>query len=123
LKLYQRSADIFLGVPFNIASYAALMLILSLWVGAIPRRFIHTFGDVHLYSNHVDQAEEQLGRSPNSTAILHITEPEKYSTSESAASESVADEYINHFLTDTNLANWWLQGYDPQSFIKAPVAV
>lgn len=123
LKLYQRSADIFLGVPFNIASYAALMLILSLWVEAIPRRFIHTFGDVHLYSNHVDQAEEQLGRSPNSTAILHITEPEKYSTSESATSESVADEYINHFLTDTNLANWWLQGYDPQPFIKAPVAV
>lgn len=103
-QLYQRSADTFLGVPFNIASYALLLMMVAQVTGLKPKHFIHTFGDVHLYSNHLEQAKIQLARTPKSLPKM-IINPEV---------SSIFDfKYEDFTLTD----------YNPDPHIKAPVAV
>jgi thymidylate synthase len=102
-QLYQRSADVFLGVPFNIASYALLTLMMAQVVGLKPGEFVHTFGDAHLYLNHVDQAREQLSRQPYAFPTLKIL-PRR--------------DLFAYELTD-----FVLEGYQHHPHIKAEVAV
>jgi thymidylate synthase len=103
-QLYQRSADIFLGVPFNIASYALLTLMIAQVTGHAPGEFIHTLGDAHLYDNHIDQAREQLARSPRALPTMRLN-------------PDVTDLFA--FTFD----DFELRDYDPHPHIKAAVAV
>jgi thymidylate synthase len=103
-ELYQRSADIFLGVPFNIASYALLTIMLCQVLGYEPGEFVHTFGDLHLYKNHSEQALLQLSREPRSLPNMKIN-------------PNVKD------IFGFKYEDFVLEGYEPWPAIKAPVAV
>jgi thymidylate synthase len=103
-QMYQRSADIFLGVPFNIASYALLTLMVSQVCDLKPGEFVHTFGDAHLYLNHLEQAREQLARSPRPLPRMRLN-------------PAIRDVFGFRYEDFT------LEAYDPHPAIKAPIAV
>jgi thymidylate synthase len=103
-QLYQRSADIFLGVPFNIASYSLLLLMIAQVTGLEPGEFVHTFGDAHIYLNHMEQVKLQLTRSPRNLPIMTIN-PEV---------RSIFDYKFEDFI---------LSGYDPHPHIKGDISV
>ena len=103
-QLYQRSADLFLGVPFNIASYALLTMMVAQVCGLKPGTFVHTFGDLHLYSNHLEQAKLQLTRAPRTLPTMKLTPAVKN-------------------IHDFQYEDFTLENYDPWPAIKAPIAV
>jgi thymidylate synthase len=103
-QLYQRSAELFLGVPFNIASYALLTMMVAQVCGLKPGTFVHTFGDLHLYTNHIEQAKLQLTREPRKLPEMRLN----------PAIKNVHDFAFGDFK---------LAGYDPHPTIKAPIAV
>jgi thymidylate synthase len=103
-QLYQRSADIFLGVPFNIASYSILLLMMAQVTGLKPGEFVHTFGDAHIYKNHMEQVRLQLEREPRKLPVLRLN-------------QSVTD--INGF----DYQDFMLENYDPHPHIKGAISV
>ena len=104
-QLYQRSADVFLGVPFNIASYALLTMMVAQVTGLQPGDFVHTLGDAHLYDNHLEQAQLQLTREPRPLPTMRLNPSVR--------------SICSHFGSRTSE----LENYDPHPHIKAPVAV
>lgn len=104
LQLYQRSADVFLGVPFNIASYSMLLMMVAQVTGLRPGEFVHTLGDAHLYQNHLEQARTQLSRETRELPTLHIAQR-------------------GQGLFDFQYEDFTIEGYNPHPHISAPVAV
>jgi thymidylate synthase len=103
-QLYQRSADIFLGVPFNIAGYAALTMMVAQVTGLKPGEFVHTLGDAHLYLNHLEQARVLLAREPRPLPVLRLNQERRE-------------------ITEFRYEDFVIGGYDPHPGIKAPVAI
>jgi thymidylate synthase len=103
-QMYQRSADVFLGVPFNIASYALLTRMVAQVSGLEPGELVHTLGDAHLYLNHLEQAREQLTRPPRPLPVLRLN-------------PTVTDLFAFRY------EDFMLEGYDPHPAIRAPIAV
>lgn len=111
LNLYQRSADWFLGVPFNIASYSLLLLIVSKLTGMRPGAFFHYFGDVHLYSNHVDAMNEQIAN--------HYRDPRPFPTVRLSDNQDWRLQVVNKW----RLEDFIIEDYDPHPVIKAPISI
>ncbi len=103
-QLYQRSADLFLGVPFNIASYSLLTMMIAQVTGLVPHEFIHTFGDAHIYNNHIEQVKTQLGRAPKERPVMQLN-PERKS------------------IFDFTYDDFTLENYNPHPHIKGKVSV
>jgi thymidylate synthase len=103
-QLYQRSADIFLGVPFNIASYTMLLMMVAQVTGLKPGEFIHTLGDAHIYNNHMEQVNTQLARQPRSLPVMKLN-------------QGVTN------IEDFTFEDFILENYDPHPHIKAPISV
>ncbi|MBF0279677.1 MAG: thymidylate synthase [SAR324 cluster bacterium] len=103
-QLYQRSADVFLGVPFNIASYSLLTMMIAQVCGLKPGDFIHTFGDAHLYTNHLEQARMQLERTPRTMPLMRL------------------DPSV-HSIFEFKYSDFQLEGYDPYPHIKAEISI
>ena len=103
-QLYQRSADLFLGVPFNIASYALLTMMIAKICNLVPFEFVHTFGDLHLYANHREQAELQISRSPKNKPMMKLNGQQEK-------------------ITDFKYEDFILSEYYPHPPIKAPISI